>query len=130
MFTFALSASRVPNSTVTATITQSQPYQTANLVRPDDPKPQTSSPSLKDVTIVQNRLIELGYLVGPADGVWGPRSRNALLAFKISNGLPADDKWDPAVNNRLLSANVVRGPLTAASNQSTPAQPNRFRPVP
>jgi hypothetical protein len=130
MFTFALSNSRVPNSTVTTTITGSPPYQTANLVRTEDPKPPTSSPALKDVSNVQNRLIELGYLVGPADGVWGSRSRNALLAFKASNGLPADDKWDPIVNSRLLSTNVVRGPLTAASNQSIPAPPNRSRPSP
>jgi hypothetical protein len=89
--------------------------QTASLVRFEDVRSQPVSPpgpSLTDITRTQNRLIELGYLQGPADRLWGPRSRQALLAFKISNGLAADDKLEPSVIERLLSANIVRGPLS------------------
>jgi Protein of unknown function (DUF4236)/Putative peptidoglycan binding domain len=32
---------------------------------------------------IQLRLIELGYLAGPADGIWGKRSRLALKAFRL-----------------------------------------------
>src|SRR5262249_59390521 len=47
-----------------------------------------------DIMAAQNRLIELRFLKGPADGVWETKSRNALRAFKVANGLSADDKWD------------------------------------
>src|SRR5262249_58157774 len=47
-----------------------------------------------DIMAAQNRLMELGFLAGPADGVWGTKSRMALRAFKIANGFGADDKWD------------------------------------
>ena len=36
---------------------------------------------------IQQRLIDLGYLVGKADGIWGPRSTTALTAFQQLNGL-------------------------------------------
>src|SRR5262249_26219820 len=51
------------------------------------------SPPPGDIMAAQNRLIELGFLAGPADGVWGTKSRRALRAFKIANGLAANDKW-------------------------------------
>jgi hypothetical protein len=54
--------------------------QTANLVRIDDPRSHPnppSNPSSKVIINAQNHLIELGYLVGPADGLWGSsRSRH------------------------------------------------------
>jgi hypothetical protein len=98
------------------TVSVETPVETASLVhfedvRPSPPPVPSSGPSPADITRTQSRLIELGYLQGPADGRWGPRSRQALLAFKISNGLTADDKLEPPVIERLLSANIVRGPL-------------------
>ena len=36
---------------------------------------------------VQQRLIELGYLSGPATGRWGPQSKRALVQFKEQAGL-------------------------------------------
>jgi hypothetical protein len=32
--------------------------------------------------------------VGPGDGICRTKSRMALRAFKVANGLAADDKWD------------------------------------
>jgi Putative peptidoglycan binding domain len=49
-----------------------------------------ASAAPKETISVQNRLIELGYLAGTADGAWGPRSRTALRAFKVANGLAAE----------------------------------------
>jgi peptidoglycan hydrolase-like protein with peptidoglycan-binding domain len=63
----------------------------------------------------QNRLIELGFLAGPSDGVWGTKSRMALRAFKIANGLAADDKWDDLVSSRLYSTKAARSPLPLAT---------------
>lgn len=39
---------------------------------------------------IQERLIELGYLKDNADGVYGSKTRNAVMAFQRNNGLKAD----------------------------------------
>jgi peptidoglycan hydrolase-like protein with peptidoglycan-binding domain len=67
-----------------------------------------------DIKKAQSRLIELGYLNGPADGVWGNKSRMALRAFKAANALTADDKWDALVNERIYSMQAARAPLPLA----------------
>jgi hypothetical protein len=73
------------------------------------------SPPPGDITAAQNRLIELGFLMGAADGVWGTKSRTALRAFKIANALTADDKWDDLVSSRLYSTQAARSPLPLAT---------------
>ena len=44
----------------------------------------------EQVKILQNRLNELGYSVGTADGIFGAKTRNAVIAFQKDNGLAAD----------------------------------------
>jgi hypothetical protein len=44
----------------------------------------------------QTRLQELGYSVGKADGVLGPRTRAALLKYQRSKGLTESGQLDPA----------------------------------
>lgn len=39
---------------------------------------------------LQHYLATKGYSPGPADGVWGPRSRNALQKYQVANDLPSD----------------------------------------
>src|SRR5262249_48467480 len=73
------------------------------------------SPPPGDIMAAQNRLIELGFLAGPADGVWGTKPRIPLRAFKIANGLAADDKWDDLVSSRLYSTKAARSPLPLAT---------------
>src|SRR6516162_10411032 len=53
---------------------------------------------------VQQRLIDLGFLYGAADEVWGQRSRRALQEFRAANGIGESDTWDEATQERLLSA--------------------------
>jgi Putative peptidoglycan binding domain len=53
---------------------------------------------------VQQRLIDLGFLHGAADGAWGQRSRRALQEFRAANGIGESDTWDEATQERLLSA--------------------------
>lgn len=51
-----------------------------------------------EIERLQTALKELGYHeVGMIDGLWGPRTRAALLAFKADNGLPLNDSVDEAV---------------------------------
>jgi len=73
------------------------------------------NPPPSDIVAAENRLIKLGFLAGPADGVWGTKSRMALRAFKIANGLAADDKWDDLVSSRLYSTKAARSPLPLAT---------------
>ena len=39
---------------------------------------------------LQYYLAKKGYLPGPADGVWGSRSRDALQKYQVANDLPID----------------------------------------
>ena len=73
------------------------------------------NPPPSDIKATQKRLIELGFLAGSADGVWAAKSRIALRAFKIANGLAADDKWDDLVSGRLYSTRAARSPLPLAT---------------
>jgi Putative peptidoglycan binding domain len=57
---------------------------------------------------VQQRLIDLGFLFGAADGVWGQGSRRALREFKAANGIGEGDTWDEATEERLLRARDVK----------------------
>ncbi|MGE5560624.1 MAG: peptidoglycan-binding protein [Chloroflexota bacterium] len=43
-----------------------------------------------DVLAVQERLIQLGYDPGPADGVFGPQTEAAVRAFQSDSGLTVD----------------------------------------
>jgi hypothetical protein len=93
--------------------------QTVNVVRTDKPTTNNSITATipVDAKQAQDRLIELGFLTGPADGVWGNKSRMALRAFKIANGLTADDKWDDLVSGRLYSTQAARSPLPLATGR-------------
>jgi hypothetical protein len=62
---------------------------------------------------VQQRLIDLGFLFGEADGIWGQHSRRALQEFRAANGLGESDTWDEATQERLL-----RAPDAKAANTS------------
>jgi peptidoglycan hydrolase-like protein with peptidoglycan-binding domain len=69
-----------------------------------------------DIMQAQVRLIDLGYMVGPPDGLWGNKSRQALRAFKAANGIRADDKWDSEISAKLLSTQAARSPTRAAGS--------------
>ena len=49
-----------------------------------------------DVTAVQRKLIQWGYLSGTADGRYGEKTRAAVLSFQKKNGLTADGRVGPA----------------------------------
>lgn len=54
----------------------------------------------------QQRLIDLGYLSGSADGLWGARSAAALKLFQKLHELPVTGEVDDASWNRLFAENV------------------------
>ena len=49
-----------------------------------------------DVTAVQKKLIQWGYLSGSADGRYGEKTRAAVLAFQRKNSLAADGRVGPS----------------------------------
>ena len=52
-----------------------------------------SSPSKKSDNLIQDiqqRLINLGYSPGPPDGIYGEKTRMAIIAFQQKNGLKPD----------------------------------------
>ena len=59
---------------------------------------------IEDAKRVQQRLIDLGFLFGAADGIWGPRSRKALQDFRVTNRISDSDTWDEATQDRLLTS--------------------------
>jgi N-acetylmuramoyl-L-alanine amidase len=64
-----------------------------------------------DVAGLQHRLTDMGFDCGRADGVFGPRTENALREFQRNVGLPADGTCGPATFRALrqLSRTVVGG---------------------
>ena len=71
-----------------------------------------ASATAKDV---QQRLIDLGYLQGTADGVIGPKSTDALKLFQRLNGLKADGKASSTTLEALFAAEAIALPATLSS---------------
>jgi uncharacterized membrane protein len=66
---------------------------------------------------VQQKLAGLGYFSGPAIGVWGPRSRDALRAFKEAHELGSDENWDEHTESVLFDAAARPGGISLGSGQ-------------
>ena len=61
-----------------------------------------------DVRIAQARLIELGYLTGSADGIFGPKSLTAVKRFQTMNGLEVTGDLDEATLEAMMSEDVAK----------------------
>ena len=59
---------------------------------------------------VQLRLIDLGYLTGQADGMWGQQSINAWHSFQEQNGLATTNSADSATLAALFSKDAAAMP--------------------
>jgi peptidoglycan hydrolase-like protein with peptidoglycan-binding domain len=68
----------------------------------------------------QQTLIELGYEPGSADGVYGPRTRQALEAFQRAHNLPATGVLDTPTQQALDRAGY---PTSAATSESATTLP-------
>ena len=67
-----------------------------------------------DVTRVQQKLIQWGYLTGAADGKYGEKTKNAVAAFQRKNGLTADGRVGPATA-AAMGVTLSGGSMQAAS---------------
>ena len=95
----------LPSSDVVVPQVQPVPVQTDNVVAEVQALDLLQMP---DATKVQRRLVELGFLGVPPNGIWGPRSRQALREFKFLNGLPRDDAWDQQTYKQLFSLSAQK----------------------
>jgi hypothetical protein len=74
---------------------------------------------------IQQRLIDLGFLAGPADGKWGPKSKQALKEFRESRQLGTDTTWDEKTQSALLAAREASAasPTILSPNMSAAIAP-------
>lgn len=96
--------------------------------------PQAPAVSAPSTASVQRALAALGYDPGPADGVAGPRTRQAIAAFQRDRGLQATGVLDAATLAALRLA-VASGPPDGAGapereGGKPPPSANRPQPSP
>jgi putative peptidoglycan binding protein len=73
---------------------------------------------------VQHELIRLGYLGGGADGVYGPRTRDAIVRYERANGLAVDGTPSPDLLASLQSSTAVaRRSWVAPTHAASESQP-------
>lgn len=80
---------------------------------PDQTRTLTVGMTGNDVYALQERLIELNYLSGVADGVFGTETQTALTAFQRNNNLTADGTAG-ATTLKKLSGSCKAATATAA----------------
>ena len=79
----------------------------------------------KDVRQAQSMLNGLGYDAGPADGLMGSRTRNAILAFQRDNDLPRTGQVEVYLLHHLKKVAAAR----KARSPTPPAAANRTGPL-
>jgi len=85
-------------------------------VSPQKPSstPQLDLNNIEDAKRVQRRLIDLGFLFGSPDGIWGPLSRRALEDFRVAQKIGQGDTWDEATQQLLFADSAVRAPVSSS----------------
>lgn len=77
------------------------------------------------ITGVQEKLRELGFDAGPANGDFGEKTQAALAQFQLSRAIPASGQLD---DRTLAELGVRRDEALASAGASTP--PARLPPAP
>lgn len=105
----AASGQVAPAATGNASATETSSTQTnkATLLRKGDRS--------EDVRTLQNRLIELGYLGGKADGVYGASTEDAVKAFQKKSSLTVDGKAGNVTQALLYSNGATKADGTIAA---------------
>lgn len=72
-----------------------------------------------DVKNLQTRLIELGYMSGSADGIFGAATQSAVVAFQKNSKLTADGKAGKVTQNLLYSSSALKASGGTAGSTAT-----------
>ena len=70
---------------------------------------------------MQARLIALGYLSDKADGIFGPKTKKAVIAFQSANGLTASGVADAQTLSALNGAGTASGSTAAPADSGSAA---------
>jgi len=87
----------------------------------------------EEVKALQSRLIELGYLTGRADGIFGSGTERAVQAFQRRSSLTADGKAGRATmgllfsNSAVLAEGATPPPAPSSAPTETPAASVTYR---
>lgn len=102
--------------------------QPTNTPQPVTPTPTSSSlkngSTGSEVRQVQQRLKELGYLSGSADGDFGDATEAAVRAFQEANGLTVDGKVGKQTLAKLNSNNAVSAKNSGSSTSNVTKKPS------
>ena len=72
--------------------------------------------------MVQEALTEKGFDPGPIDGIWGSKTKSAVMQFQESAGLTANGQIDGPTKSGLLSgASAAKSSASAVAMPTTPA---------
>ena len=86
------------------------------IITPPPPPPSINRPILRigargdAVRELQTLLTSWGYRLGSIDGIFGPQTQNAVLAFQRDHGLSADGIVGPITWGALLNGNTAPPP--------------------
>lgn len=122
---FGDTAKAATGQTVDAAPSASSPTTNATAAPTAAPSSQTLrlGDRGEDVKSLQARLIELGYLSGKADGIFGADTEKAVVAFQKLSSLTADGKAGKVTQNLLYSngAKTAQGTTAPAEKPSDTA---------
>lgn len=103
----------------TYTLLMSDDAKAYYLTRGDgDDRTKVITKLVEDVTKLQNRLIELGYLTGTATGLYGNTTVLAVQTFQEYHGLPMDGKAGQETLKLLYSAEAMTAEVGKVNNKT------------
>ena len=108
----------------TYTLLMSEDAKAYYLARGDgDDRTKELTKLVQDVTDLQKRLIELGYLTGAATGLYGNTTVQAVQTFQEYHGLPMDGKAGQETLKLIYSADAMTAAVGKVNNKTkmTPA---------
>lgn len=83
-----------------------------------------------EVVEMQQRLINLGYLNGKADGIFGPATEQAVRSFQSAHNLVVDGKAGPQTLNALYSSDAKPAGQSASTGGGSSGAPDNGSPNP
>lgn len=75
-----------------------------------------------DVTKVQEKLKEMGHDPGPVDGVWGRKTREAVVQLQLDTGLPQTGTLDTETCAALIGKNSATAGIGKVAKKPEPKQ--------
>lgn len=105
-------------------------YPSQNTFPSYAPPVSTSAPAIPNRTLtrdeiarLQSTLNNLGFNTGAVDGVYGPNTRNGIMAFQRARGMTADGLPTSAVYNEAMK---IAAPAASGANAQAPIWQTTF----